>query len=376
MRDDLGAELDPWSFELPDAQIARDPVTDRDGSRLYALVGSDGCAAEPSGIPTGTFRDVLGLLREGDLLVLNDVNVMKARLRCFRATGGAVEVLLSGPEHAVDDGPDRSGARDGDWRAFVRPGRRLVEGERLTCGSGTVRLLRRHADGTWAVRPEPNVDALAASAGEVPLPPYLNRAAIPADEQRYQTVYARQGELRASAAPTAGLHFTAGLIEEILALKVQIFRVALEVGAGTFQPLDASVWESGRLHEERYVVPQVTYDAVTAARGERRRVVAVGTTTLRVLESMRSPGAGRTDLFIRPGYTFRHVDALITNFHLPRSSLLVLVSTFGGQERVMSAYKEAIEQGFRFYSFGDAMWVEAHREPAAGSMRPAGWCER
>lgn len=361
MRDTLGALLDPWSFELPDAQIARAPSPDRDRSRLYPLAGSS--ARERVDAADGSFRDVLSLLRDGDLLVLNDVNVMKARLRCFRSTGGAVEVLLSGPAYAADLealGPGLEGQAD-DWHAFVRPGRRLTEGERLTCGSGTVLLVRLHADGTWTVRPEPDVDTLAASAGEVPLPPYLDRAPQPADEQRYQTVYAQHGELRASAAPTAGLHFTPELLEEIRALGVEIRRVALEVGAGTFQPLDTLVWESGRLHEERFVVPPATFAAVTSARGQGRRVVAVGTTTLRVLESMHAPGPGCTDLFIRPGYAFRHVDALITNFHLPRSSLLVLVSTFGGHERVMNAYRDAIETGFRFYSYGDAMWVEPAR---------------
>ena len=208
------------------------------------------------------------------------------------------------------------------------------------------------------MRAHPGIDALAESAGEVPLPPYLDRAPTQGDVERYQTVYAQPGELRASAAPTAGLHFTPGLLDAIAARGVEIHRVTLEVGAGTFQPLDLLSWDAGRLHTERYTVPHATYDAVTQASRRGRRVVAVGTTTLRVLESMTGWGSGATDLFIRPGYPFRYVDALITNFHLPRSSLLMLVTAFGGLDRVMAAYADAVRAGFRFYSYGDAMWLD------------------
>lgn len=341
MRDDLGNLLAPWDFELPEAQIAREPAAVRDQSRLY-LLGDD---PDPFGPPWGAFHQVVGVLRPGDLLVLNDVAVFKARLRAFRQSGGAVEVMITGPA-------------TGGFHAFVRPGRRLHEGERLRCGPGEIELLTREADGTWIVRLEPDIDTLAMAAGEVPLPPYLDREPTAADVERYQTVYARAGDLRASAAPTAGLHFTPELLTRIGSDDVHIHGVTLEVGAGTFQPLDATAWESGKLHTERYVVPEATFEAVTAARAEGRRVVAVGTTTLRVLESMTGPGPGSTDLFIRPGYAFKHVDALITNFHLPRSSLLMLVTAFGGLDRVMAAYRHAVDSGFRFYSYGDAMWVE------------------
>jgi S-adenosylmethionine:tRNA ribosyltransferase-isomerase len=257
-----------------------------------------------------------------------------------------------------------TGRAPGGFHAFVRPGRRLSEGEALRCGSGQLVLLARHPDGTWLVRAEPGIEALAETAGEVPLPPYLDRPPTEADVERYQTVYARAGDLRASAAPTAGLHFTPGLLDALAAKGVEVHRVTLEVGAGTFQPLDLLAWEAGRLHSERYTVPLATYDAVTQARRRGSRVVAVGTTTVRVLESMAGWGAGSTDLFIRPGYRFRYVDALITNFHLPRSSLLMLVTAFGGLEPVMAAYADAVRSGFRFYSYGDAMWLE--RDPSAG----------
>lgn len=339
MRDDLGERLAPWEFDLPEGQVARDPAPVRDQSRLYVL-------DDPAEVrATRTFGTVTGLVRPGDVLVVNDVAVFKARLRATRASGGAVEVMITGPA-------------PGGYHAFVRPSRRLAEGEALRCGPGAITLVERHADGTWLVRASPGIDALAEAAGEVPLPPYLDRPATAADVERYQTVYATAGELRASAAPTAGLHFTPQLLDAIAARGVEVHRVTLEVGAGTFQPLDLAAWEGGRLHTERYVVPSDTYDAVTHARAAGRRVVAVGTTTLRVLESMSRPGPGATDLFIRPGYRFRYVDALITNFHLPRSSLLVLVTAFGGHDRVMGAYVDAVRSGFRFYSYGDAMWLE------------------
>lgn len=334
MRDDLGDTLAPYDFELPDAQLARAPAPERDSSRLYRVDGTP-----------GQFGDVRGELRAGDVLVLNDVRVFRARLRAQRPTGGAVELLVSAP------------AGDGRFHAFVRPGRRLREGDVLTCGAGTVRLVARHDDGTWTVAPDPDIDTLAASAGEVPLPPYLGRAPTADDEARYQTVFARASDHRASAAPTAGLHMTEHLLAAIEASGVQVVRVSLEVGAGTFQPLTAEAWASGRLHAERYSVPDATWQAVQAARAEGRRVVALGTTALRVLESMHGPGKASTDLFIRPGYRFRHTDALITNFHLPRSSLLVLVCAFGGTRRVMDAYADAVGRGFRFYSYGDAMWL-------------------
>lgn len=326
-------ELDPFDYALPEGSIATEPVAERDEARLL-VVG-----------PPHAHRRVRELpehLHPGDLLVVNDVRVHRARLRARRESGGAVEVLLAAPE-------------DDAWTALVRPARRVRERERLRCGPGEVELERRHPDGSWRVRLWPDVDTLTAAAGEVPLPPYLRRAATAADTERYQTVYARGGEMRAAAAPTAGLHFTPRLLDALAARGVRIVAVTLEVGAGTFLPLDAQALRAGELHPERYQVPVETWEAVEAARAAGGRVVAVGTTAARVLESAAGPGEGVTRLFIRPGHRFRRVDRLVTNFHLPRSSLLMLVGAFGGVDRVMEAYRVAVAEGYRFYSYGDAM---------------------
>jgi S-adenosylmethionine:tRNA ribosyltransferase-isomerase len=279
-------------------------------------------------------------------VVVNDARVHPARLRTWRDTGGAVEVLLVG-----------------GGEALVRPSRRLREGERLVCGPGHVRLGASLGGGRWKVVCEPDVDTLTASAGEIPLPPYLGRAPTAEDAERYQTVYARAtGDLRAAAAPTAGLHLTPRLLAALDARGVERVSVTLEVGLGTFRPLTEEQLAAGALHTERYHVPEATWAALAGA----RRVVAVGTTVARVLESATGPGAGSTELFIREGFAFRRVDALLTNFHLPRSSLLMLVCAFGGRDRVMTAYRHAVTEGYRFYSYGDAMFLtrDAESRPA------------
>lgn len=341
--DPLAALLAPWDYLLPDAQIARTPAPRREDARLLVL-GEEGI--EHRAVPA-----VVELARPGDVWVLNDVRVHHARLRARRGSGGAVEVLLVAPL------PDEVGPSPRRWRAMARPGRRLHEGERIPCGEGEVELLRRHADGSWDVATLPDVDTLTRTGGELPLPPYLDRAPDAEDEHRYQTVYARAGALRAAAAPTAGLHLTEALLEALRARGVRLAPVTLEVGAGTFRPLGAEQLSRGELHRERFVVPEASWAAVTEARASGGRVVAVGTTSARVLESALGPGEGATTLFIRPGHDFRVVDVLLTNFHLPRSSLLMLVCAFGGQERVMDAYRAAVAAGYRFFSYGDAMWV-------------------
>lgn len=337
--------LAAWDFSLPPEQIAVFPPATRDGGRLL-LVG------QPPARPHRHLRipDLVAELRAGDLLVVNDVRVHKARLRCERASGGAVEVLLTNP------GPDDT------WEALARPGRRLKEGESVRCGPGHVDLVARRQDGSWLVRCRPDVDTLTAAAGEVPLPPYLARAPVADDEHRYQTVYARPGEHRAAAAPTAGLHFTPALLEALAARGVERASVSLEVGAGTFRPLDPAALDRGELHAERYHLPAPTWEAVARTRAAGGRIVAVGTTATRVLESATGPGPGVTRLFIRPGYRFRNVDVLLTNLHLPRSSLLMLVAAFGGEAAVRDAYRAAVDERYRFFSYGDAMLL--HR--AAG----------
>jgi S-adenosylmethionine:tRNA ribosyltransferase-isomerase len=281
--------------------------------------------------------DLPSLLRPGDLLVLNDVRVRRARLPAVRQSGGAVEVLLVGAGEAL-----------------CRPSRRLRAGEALQCGSGTVTLVEPRGEGRWAVRCEPDEDALADAVGQVPLPPYFGRDATPEDERRYQTVYARRGELAAAAAPTAGLHFTPELLERVRHAGVSVVSVTLEVGLGTFKPLTAEQLLRGELHEESFDVPEASWSALAEARARGGRVIAVGTTTARVLESATGPGRGSTRAFFRRPGDLRVVDVLFTNFHLPRSSLLMLVTAFAGHERVMDAYALAVREGYRFYSYGDA----------------------
>jgi S-adenosylmethionine:tRNA ribosyltransferase-isomerase len=332
---DFAARLAPYGFDLPDDQIAREPLAERDAARLLTVC---------EGVEDRWVRDLPALLQPGDLLVVNDVRVRRARLRTRRASGGEVEVLLVGAGEAL-----------------CRPGRRLRDGELLRCGdAGSVVLEQRLDAGRWRVRCEPDADTLAEAVGELPLPPYLGRTPSRADDTRYQTVFARRGDLAASAAPTAGLHFTPRLLEALEARGIDRASVTLEVGLGTFKPLTEAQLLSGELHPERFVLPEPTWEALQRA----RRVVAVGTTVARVLESAAGPGPGTTRLFIREGHPWRRVDVLFTNFHLPCSSLLMLVCAFAGRERTMAAYRHAVSAGYRFFSYGDASLFERAREDA------------
>ncbi len=349
--------LAPYDFALPDEQIARFPPPERHGGRLLYL-----------GPGLGEDHPVLALpelLRPGDLLVYNDVFVQKARLSARRQptepgrVGGHVEVMLASP------------LEEGWWAALLRPARRLRSGEVLRCGRGTVELGARLDETLWRVRPAPDAATLCEEAGTLPLPPYLGRDAGPEDEERYQTVYARRGALAAAAAPTAGLHFSRALLERLALRGVARAGLTLAVGAGTFLPLRAKQLEEGKLHSETFWIPPETWAAVADARRGGGRIVAVGTTTLRALESAAGPGLGRTELFIRGPHRFRHVDLLFTNFHLPRSSLLMLVSAFGGHDRVMAAYRRAIDEGYRFFSYGDAMLLTPEAEVSDSTDRAA-----
>jgi S-adenosylmethionine:tRNA ribosyltransferase-isomerase len=335
-----------FSYDLPPELIAQTPVEPRDSARLLLVSRSLGSLTHR------IFRELPELLRPGDVLVVNDSRVLPARLLGRRAqSGGAVEALLL---HSVE--PD-------EWIALVRPSRRVRPGEVLAFEGGLQaevlehlesgeRRLRLHtAQGTI-------LDAIHR-AGAVPLPPYIH--APLADPERYQTIYARaEGSV---AAPTAGLHFTSSLLDSLAARGITLRRVTLHVGAGTFKPVQSDEIAAHRMHAEWATIDQATAGDLRAARAEGRRVVAVGTTAVRVLETAASGGSiapfsGWTDLFITPGFQFRAVDALITNFHLPRSTLLMLVSAFAGKPLIDRAYAEAIARGFRFYSFGDAMLIE------------------
>ncbi|HEV7786401.1 MAG TPA: tRNA preQ1(34) S-adenosylmethionine ribosyltransferase-isomerase QueA, partial [Thermoanaerobaculia bacterium] len=293
------------------------------------------------------------LLRPGDLLVLNDTRVIPARLFGRRAGWpGKMELLLV----------ERLGERE--WDALVKPGRRARPGtvieleERLTA-----EVVLKREDGRHLLRFSEPVEPHLERLGHVPLPPYIHRPDTPEDRERYQTVYARSPG--AVAAPTAGLHFTEKLLEEIAAAGIEIARVTLHVGIGTFKPVTVERIEDHRMERERYEIGDEAAEAIRRARKQSRRIVAVGTTVVRTLESAARvgrgevlPGAASTGIFITPGYDFQVVDVLLTNFHLPGSTLLMLVSAFAGRERVLAAYEEAIQKGYRFYSYGDAMLVE------------------
>ena len=308
------SELD---YELPPDLIAQQPLARRDSSRLLVY------DRESREVRHRVFADLPGEL-SGELVVVNDTKVVPARLHLRRSSGGAVEVLLV--EHVGD----------GQWEALARPSRRLRVGEQL----GPVKLLESLGDGRWRVRLE------GKPAGVAPLPPYIQEPL--ADASRYQTVYA--DEEGSAAAPTAGLHFTSEVLE---ALDVE--RVTLHVGLDTFRPLSAETVEEHELHGERFHVASAAWERIRGA----DRVLAVGTTTVRVLETIARTGelTGRTTLFVTPGFGFERVDALLTNFHLPRSTLLALVMAFTGVETTLELYRLAIDEGYRFYSFGDAMLV-------------------
>lgn len=332
-----------FDFELPEASIARRPASARDASRLLVL--PKGGELEHRG-----FAEIEALLRPGDVLVVNDSRVLPARLRAHKAgSGGKVEVLLVESE-----------ADDSSWIAMLGASKRVKAGGRLLLSTGeAIEVLEERGEGFYLLKlPRPGPE-LAHALGELPLPPYLDRAADAQDGERYQTVYA--GEGRSVAAPTAGLHFTEALLERLAAIGVERHAVRLDVGPGTFMPVRSDELSEHRMHRERFEVSETTAAALERARAEGRRVVAVGTTSMRVLESFEgpvTPGAGSTDIFIKPGHVFRHVDAMLTNFHLPKSTLLMLVAAFAGTERILAAYREAVASGYRFYSYGDAMFLE------------------
>lgn len=337
------AELD---YALPPERIAQEPLAERDAARMLVLDRATATRHH------ATVRALPEWLEPGDLLVVNATRVEPARLRGRKASGGAAEALLLG---ALPGAARRQ-------RALLRMRGRQRAGQKLVftgeAGSLEAEVVRVAGDGTvelaFAAGPEPH------ALGEMPLPPYIRRPAPdPRDRARYQTVYAR--EPGSVAAPTAGLHFTPRLFDALAHRGVERAEVVLHVGPGTFRPLRAEDLAAGALHPEPFSLSEATADAVERTRARGGRVVAVGTTTTRVLETAAEgagrvrAGAGETRLFLRPGHRFRVVDALLTNFHLPRSSLLSLVAAFAGREAVLAAYAEAVEAGYRFYSYGDAM---------------------
>jgi S-adenosylmethionine:tRNA ribosyltransferase-isomerase len=329
-----------FDYALPEGLIAQHPAPERTASRLLHLEGASGALEDLA------FGELPRLLKAGDLLVLNDTRVIKARLFGYKSTGGKIELFV---ERIVSEC---------EALVLMRAGHRPKAGNRLVVGDGVgVEVLAREDD-LCRVRFAEPVMAVLERCGNVPLPPYVRHPPDRTDAERYQTVFAERNG--AVAAPTAGLHFDRGLLELIERGGTRLARITLHVGSGTFQPLRCEEVEQHRMHSERYEVPQATIDAIEAARMAGGRVLAVGTTALRALESWAQTGArsGETSLFVYPGFAFRVVDRLLTNFHLPKSSLLILVSAFGGIENLRRAYAHAIAQRYRFFSYGDAMLIE------------------
>ena len=372
-----------FDYDLPPERIAQHPLADRSGSRLLQLDSLHRSWEDR------WFREFPDLLRPGDLVVLNNTRVLPARLfghRTARNTQpltvhgrasanfgqGRIEVLLT---RQVADDPM-------EWSCLVKPGRKIRLGEKLLFVGETVgelpeleaEVVECGSYGERRIRFAPVSDFFARleRIGHVPLPPYIHREADqPADRDRYQTIYAQPGQAKARsvAAPTAGLHFTSEVLERMRARKIELAQITLHVGLGTFQPVRVERVEDHKLHQESYEISTEAAQVINKAKMEGRRVVAVGTTTVRTLEYAASrgaerdrdqiaPGQGEASLFIYPGYRFRIVDALLTNFHLPQSTLLMMVCALGGKELVLSAYRHAVESAYRFYSYGDCMFVE------------------
>jgi S-adenosylmethionine:tRNA ribosyltransferase-isomerase len=345
--------LEEFDYDLPPERIAQVPATTREAARLLVLGRIDGSIAHATVAALGNF------LAPGDLLVLNDTRVIPARLTGRKPSGGRVELLLlnalGGDERAAE------------WRTMLRASRAPRVGEAIHFGSGLLAIVLDRDGETWRVRLEAIGSGLREQLelhGRLPLPPYIVRESgeiTATDAERYQTVFARHDG--AIAAPTAGLHFTHELLAALLRGGIDHAHVTLHVGSATFLPVRSARVEDHVLEPERYCVTEAAVSKIDATRARGGRVVAVGTTVVRVLESCATPdgsvrsGSGETALFILPGHRFRAVDALLTNFHLPRSTLLMLVAAFTGRERLLAAYAQAVESGYRFYSYGDAMLV-------------------
>lgn len=336
-----------FDYNLPEDLIAQSPAKERTGSRLLRI------DRPSSAVDHLTFDLFPGLLREDDLLVVNDTRVFPARLNARRKTGGALEILLL--EYPFSKG---------ESSCLVRPGKRIRSAEEVVLDDGSTVILRKNGDRFFIQGKYVPMEEVVRLHGKLPLPPYIHReGGIPRmeDNERYQTVYADR--VGAVAAPTAGLHFDDKILRSIRKRGIRVVMVTLHVGPGTFQPVRIADASKHRMESEVFDIPSRTAAAVMETRASGGRVVAVGTTVVRTLESgwdgrKLAAGEGSTELFIFPGYRFGIVDALITNFHLPRSTLLMLVCAFGGTELVMKAYREAVKERYRFYSYGDAMFIE------------------
>ena len=337
-----------FTFHLPQELIALYPQEKRDGSRLMLL------DRVSESIQEDTFSNLSEYLRSGDLLVLNDTRVIPARLFGCKTTGGRVEIFLL----------RRLRGSEELWECLLKSSKKFRYGQSILLESGMAAVIRsRSISGNWLIEftgQEPFSSWLERE-GHVPLPPYLQREDAATDRERYQTVVAR--EPGAVAAPTAGLHFTHELLSRLSLLGVNTAFITLHTGLGTFQPVRVEHVEEHQIHTEQYIIPIETAEAVKCAKAAGGRIIAVGTTTARTLEYSAQQfgnvvaGSGEADIYIYPGYRFKVIDALVTNFHLPESTLLMLVSAFAGQEFILEAYREAVTRRFRFYSYGDAMFI-------------------
>lgn len=348
MDDNQAMRLSDFDYPLPAELIAQEPLAERGASRLLVV------DRQTRSIHHGVFSELSDFLHPGDLLVRNDTRVIPARLCGRKASGGRVELLLVAP---AAESPLC-------WECLLRSSKPARPGVRLHFpGKVVAEVLAGTGNGHHLVRFEPAGDFFRwlDAHGEIPLPPYIRRPATAADSERYQTVFAR--EPGAVAAPTAGLHFTPATFADLAARAVQVCSLTLHVGPGTFQPVRSEALDEHRMHAEVYDIPAATAAAVDAARCEGRRVIAIGTTTTRALESAVaadgkvSAGRASSELFIRPGYRFRAIDALLTNFHLPKSTLLVLVAAFAGRDLILEAYRQAVAERYRFFSYGDCMLI-------------------
>lgn len=357
-----------FHFHLPEELIAQQPLADRAASRLLHLDRASG------GLADRAFRELPGLLRPDDLLVFNDTRVFPARLYGRRSGARSQPVSANNPA-ARDFLKGRVEALlvkqtgVGTWSALVRPGRKIGVGERLSFGDGSDELhaevIARGEFGERTLRFDPVPDFFDAldRIGHIPLPPYISRADSAADRERYQTIYARnRGSV---AAPTAGFHFTPKILDQLRARGIEMANITLHVGLGTFQPVHVERVEDHKLHTESYSISREAAAHLNGALAGKRRIIAVGTTTVRTLEFVArqnggkiSSGAGEADIFIYPGFSFRVVGAMLTNFHLPGSTLLMLVSAFAGRDQTLAAYQHAVREKYRFYSYGDCMFIE------------------
>ena len=338
-------EIKDFQFSVPKHLIAQNPLEERDASRLLHV--------QDSQLKDHQFTDLKNLLRENDLLILNNTRVVKARLLGRKTSGGRVEILF---ERSIDESTFIGQIK---FSGKLRPGSELIVGN-----NEDLEVLERQGH-FFLLRSDKPIMEILDNSGSVPLPPYIKRDSMPVDEKRYQTIFA--SESGAVAAPTAGLHFTDSLLEEISSNGIDIGYLTLHVGAGTFMPLREEQLETKKLHKEQFMIDRILCKKIDKAKSNQGRIIAVGTTVVRALESIAQEGRieafqGETDIFITPGFEFKVIDAMVTNFHLPESSLIMLVSAFAGEQTILKSYQHAINNEYRFYSYGDAMFLEKQRQ--------------